>query len=87
MSDDITSHRSHASVSAVKNIPSVDAVGLADSSLDSHSLVGLPLCAVLPFTVSSHFSVRCVNAVCACRFSSGVMSSTLIGLKHAQSCA
>ena len=86
MSDDITSRHSHASMSAVKNVSSIDAVGLADSSLDSHSLVGLPLHTVLPLTVSSHFSVRHVNAICACRFSSGVMSSTLIGSKHARSC-
>ena len=39
---------------------------------------------VLPFTDLSRFSVRCVSAICACRFSSSVMSSTLIGSKHAR---
>ena len=39
------------------------AVGLAESSLDSHSLVGFQLSTILPVMVESHFSVRNIRAV------------------------
>ena len=49
---------------------SVD-VGLAQSSLSNHSLVGFPLYTILPFTVPSLFSEMNISASIALRLSIG----------------
>ena len=58
------------------------AVGLAESSLDSHSLVGLPLYTILPLMVESRFSVRNIRAVIAFLLSPVVILATDIGVKQ-----
>jgi hypothetical protein len=52
-------------MTAVHIMLSSAAVGLAESSLDSHSLVGFPLKTILPFMDLSRFSVRNMRAFVA----------------------
>jgi hypothetical protein len=86
MSDVITSHLSVASITAVSMMLSSAAVGLAESSLVNHYLVGFPLKTILPLMDLSRFSVRNIKACCALRLSIGNISAIDLGVKQVLLC-